>query len=476
MGCCNEPSVALPQAGQNPAQHVNYTKGMVLGVDDFTQEFTYLANRDQWAIRELLGYGTISGLAITIDDAGVDDGPRLHVTRGTAAVPSGKLVCVPEEQCALINKWLAKAENKDKINKLIADTLPPLPPPVTKFKLSLYLVLCYQDCKTMPVPIPGDPCRSDDQLMADSRIADDYCLELRTEAPSQIEEDALRDFVAWLKQMPLIDTGSADEEKWINALKTAVRLSLDTMKNSPAPFSSSVLFEKLRAYLFDTVATTKLEIPREHVSSFLRVAFRFWVTNLKPIWASCSCNTIANPSQDCVLLAQLEVPIISVDGVWIVNDKAVNGEFKNIHIDESRRPYLASMRLLQEWLLCGFASDPSNPVTLPQSLTKISKPSFNGITTTGGVQIAIKTVNADLTLDATHHCVICNGDITITLPKCAPSNQGRVYIIKSQKETTRVHSATGDTIDGLEHKTLGIHRSFTLVSDGIQTWHIIETS
>jgi len=468
MGCCNEPSVALPQAGQNPAQHVNYTKGMVLGVDDFTQEFTYLANRDQWAIRELLGYGTISGLAITIDDAGVDDGPRLHVTRGTAAVPSGKLVCVPEEQCALINKWLAKAENKDKINKLIADTLPPLPPPVTKFKLSLYLALCYQDCKTMPVPIPGDPCRSDDQLMANSRIADDYCLELRTEAPSQIEEDALRDFVAWLKLIPIKETGAATViDDWITDLKAAVQSWLDDIKKDPKLLSSSVLFKRLL-----DLPLTKLEIPREHFLEFLRVAFRFWVTNLKLMWTSCPCNTISNPSQDCVLLAQLEVPIISVGSGWEVD----NSNGKHIHIDESRRPYLASMRLLQEWILCSFASDTGTSVTLPQSLSKTSKPSFAGITTTGAVKIAIKTVNADLTLDATHHCVICNGDITITLPKCAIGNQGRVYIIKSQKETTRVHSATGDTIDGLEHKTLGIHRSFTLVSDGIQTWHIIETS
>ncbi len=459
MGCCNEPSIALPEAGQNPAQHVNYTKGMVLGVDDFTQEFTYLANRDQWAIRELLGYGTISGLAITIDDAGVDDGPRLHVTRGTAAVPSGKLVCVPEEQCALINKWLAKAENKDKINS--GDT-----------EISLYLTLCYKDCKTMLVPIPGDPCRSEDQLMANSRIADDYCLELRTEAPLQTEENALRDFIAWLKQIPITETGlSTVVDDWITALKTAVQSWLDDMKQHAKPLLSSALFEKL-----STLSLTNLEISREYLPEFLRVAFRFWVTDLKPLWMNCICTAVANPDQDCVLLARLDVPIIETAGKWVVNDTAVQGKFNNIHIDESKRPYLASMRLLQEWLLCGFASGSSNPATLPQSLTKTSKPSFAGITTTGAVKIAIKIVNTNLTLDATHHCVICNGDITITLPKCASGNLGRVYIIKCQKETTRVHSASGDTIDGLEYKTLGIHRSFTLISDGEKTWHIIETT
>ena len=35
-------------AEPDPAKHVNYNLGMVLGVDDFTQEFAYLSERDQW--------------------------------------------------------------------------------------------------------------------------------------------------------------------------------------------------------------------------------------------------------------------------------------------------------------------------------------------------------------------------------------------------------------------------------------------
>ena len=31
----------------DPFKHVNYSLGMVLGVDDFTQEFAYLSGRDQ---------------------------------------------------------------------------------------------------------------------------------------------------------------------------------------------------------------------------------------------------------------------------------------------------------------------------------------------------------------------------------------------------------------------------------------------
>ncbi len=34
-------------AALDPTKHVNYTLGMVLGVDDFTQEFAYLSHRDR---------------------------------------------------------------------------------------------------------------------------------------------------------------------------------------------------------------------------------------------------------------------------------------------------------------------------------------------------------------------------------------------------------------------------------------------
>ena len=65
--------------------------------------------------------------------------------------------------------------------------------------ITLHLVLCYADCLTRLVPIPGEPCRSEDELMKPSRIADDYRLELRASPPAQVEEDAVRDFVRWLR-------------------------------------------------------------------------------------------------------------------------------------------------------------------------------------------------------------------------------------------------------------------------------------
>jgi len=117
MASCSDAQTTLASSSPDSRMHVNYTLGMVLGVDDFTQEFAYLANRDQWAIRELIGYGTLSGLPVRLDDTA--EGPRVRVGAGSAAVPSGKLVCVPSEQCALINQWLAKPDNAGRVGDLL---------------------------------------------------------------------------------------------------------------------------------------------------------------------------------------------------------------------------------------------------------------------------------------------------------------------------------------------------------------------
>ena len=75
-----------PNAGvPNHSKHVNFTLGMILGVDDFVQEFAYLSGRDQWLARDLLGYGTVSGLGVSLDtDA---RGPRVSVSPGAALSP-----------------------------------------------------------------------------------------------------------------------------------------------------------------------------------------------------------------------------------------------------------------------------------------------------------------------------------------------------------------------------------------------------
>src|SRR4051812_7467897 len=190
------PSLLSPSASEpDPTKRVNYNLGMVLGVDDFTQEFAYLAGRDQWMARDLLGYGTVTGLDVGREiESG---GPQVSVTQGVALSPRGRLIRVATAQCASLNGWLAA--HHDELLRVLGS------PSNDRASLRLFVVLGYRECPTDMVPIPGVPCRSEEETTAASRMADDFRLELRLEAPDQQEEDALRDFVAWLSQVEITD-------------------------------------------------------------------------------------------------------------------------------------------------------------------------------------------------------------------------------------------------------------------------------
>ena len=216
MSCFTTMTAVTAATVTDLTQHVNFTAGMILGVDDFTQEFAYLAGRNHWAMRDAVGFGTLSGLKIRTEKDG-DKGWRVMVEPGVAVSPRGQLICVPSPQCANINQWLAAADVRE-LSKNIKkeNTSPP-----TADKISLYIVLCYRECLTANVPIPGEPCRNENELTAASRIKDDFSLELRVEPPKQGEESAVRKFVKRLKQVGIIETGdSTPLEDFLQTLRS----------------------------------------------------------------------------------------------------------------------------------------------------------------------------------------------------------------------------------------------------------------
>jgi hypothetical protein len=192
---------ALPRvAPPDPTKHVNYSLGMVLGVDDFTQEFAYLSGHDQRIVRDLIGYGVVAGLRVSVDVDAVR-GPRVHVAPGEAVAPSGRLVCVSPEQCAYLNDWLREHRHDVEAFGSPPETLP------------LAVVACYRECETDDVPIPGEPCRSAAELMAPSRLAESFTLDLRLAPVAQLEEDGVRDFVAWVR------SSTGRDRVWMGSLR-----------------------------------------------------------------------------------------------------------------------------------------------------------------------------------------------------------------------------------------------------------------
>jgi hypothetical protein len=310
-------------------KHVNYTAGMILGVDDFTQEFAYLSGRDRWMAREALGYGTVSGLGIRTGKDGGDY--QVMVEPGVAISPRGQLICVPTAQCAYLNQWLAAAK-PDELDKWILpfDTSPPVvTSPGGGREVLLYVVLCYRDCLTDNAPIPGEPCRNENELMAASRVKDDFSLELRFEPPAQPEEDAVRAFSDFLKAIEISNLiSSTPVDEFLDAIRREFQPSGPASSSPPAV----------------------LRIHPEDVAEYMRLAFRLWTTELRiPLGereTGCAVEmTGAGNIDDCLLLAELRVPLEHFSAGWLVSDES------DIVLSEDRRPFLLHLRMLQEWML-----------------------------------------------------------------------------------------------------------------------------
>ena len=312
----------------DPRKHVNFITGMVLGVEDLQQEFVYHLYQNHWLARDAIGYGTLSGLKVEWD------GTQIAVLPGAALSPRGQLIRVAPKQCASLDAWLRLPETQQRLTELGV---------AAAATFTAHVVLCFRDCQTDPLPIPGEPCRCDSEAMAASRITDDFRLELRLEPPVQREENAIRDFVEWLRQIRTTsaDSGYATVTEFLAAIRTAAQ-DLNAPLESPPDF------------LYGSPPET-LVIPCCHLCDYLRAALHLWVTELRPIWQArwgakvgggCGCHgeeqDEGRNAEECLLLAALHVTLggstTSVAGV---------------EVDDSRRPLVVHLRMLQELLLCG---------------------------------------------------------------------------------------------------------------------------
>jgi hypothetical protein len=353
MTCSYIQAVTANPSVADPAKHVKYNLGMVLGVDDFIQEFTYHNAHRAWLARDLAGYGTIWGLKVLPEDD-ADKGPRVLVECGAALSPRGQPVHVSPAQCAYLNDWIAA--NRTELAARI-DPLASPPEPAT-----VYAVLAYDECETDDVPLAGEPCRTEENLTAPSRIKDHFKLQLRLDPPLQAEEDALRNFVRALAQVAVVDPPGTD----LTAFETIVRNSQQPLTSPPAAAPNT--------YTYSFPATTT--IPSDQVCDYLRAAMRIWTVELRPrcrpVWLAedgvCCAGAaqVAHPAEeDLILLAKLSVTIsVDLSGTWVV-DNAI----ADVQVDDRDRPYVLHLRMLQEWLLCG--SRPAGGAT--------ALPSANGL-------------------------------------------------------------------------------------------------
>jgi hypothetical protein len=442
MSCFSSTTNGNSTAGPDPAKHVNYSLGMVLGVDDFTQEFAYLSGRDRWILRDLIGYGTARGLKVSTE-LDVAKGPRVVVEPGVAVSPSGQLICVPTAQCAYLRDWVVEHE---------ADISVELTSPFAA-SVPVYVVLCYRDCPVDNVPIAGEPCRSEDQLMAPSRIKDDFRLELRLDKPNQREEDAIRDFVAWLRQIPVPEFGlSTPMDQFLDGIRAAASSWFTSPPASSPPAD----------FMFGSPPGS-FHIQSMDLCKYMAAAFRLWVTELRPKWIAswqgCAAAHFESDNvtdEDCVLLAQLNVPVEPKSpGPWSVPDAEVE-------VSDSGRPYLIHLRMLQDWITCGVRQQAANELKVRALKALVGGSVFH--------------------VAAADECLVCDsqdGALEVNLP---PANlyPGRVIVIKKLIGTKAIaiKPAGSDLIDGQspwKFSALSKFASLQIVAGTKTDWLVIST-
>src|SRR5438067_909759 len=135
-------TVSADNAPLVPTKRVNYTFGMVLGVDDFRQEQTHFEWKHQLSNRLLHGYGTVCGLQVSAQAVINPPDVEIRIAAGYGLSPQGKWMWVEQDQCARLGAWLQRQEVV-------------LSPPVTPGRHTVYVTLCYVECETDLVPIAG---------------------------------------------------------------------------------------------------------------------------------------------------------------------------------------------------------------------------------------------------------------------------------------------------------------------------------
>ena len=312
----------------DPSKHVNFTRGMVLGVGDFEQEFAYHAGRDQLLARDLVGAGTVRGLAVSISS----DNTEIVVAPGVALTPQGEFVRVPAAQCAIVKDWVA-ANGAAVATALGGPT----------GTITLHVILRYKPLLTDPVPIPGEPCRSEADATAPSRVADCWQLDLSLTPPAPTEAPGMRAILKWLAAVPVVSgAGTATVGSLVAALM--------------ATFGPGVITTPASTY---APPPATLTFGAASVATMYRAATQLYVTDLRDAIAESPLGdapgaTSADPvpAETGILLGVVQVPVANVatpsGPVW---------QFPSPPLVDTTptRPFLLPLSLLQEAWLAGGA-------------------------------------------------------------------------------------------------------------------------
>ncbi|MFJ9561476.1 hypothetical protein ACIRQQ_15735 [Streptomyces fuscichromogenes] len=311
------PCVSLSTGTLCPDQRVNYSYGMVLGLDEFLQEQLYHQEKTYRHRRLLHGYGTSYGLKVTADPSpGTSRDYVVGVSRGSGIDQWGREFTVPEPQCLRLQDWLTAQEQAqpgivDQHSNGSGAAL-------------IYVVARYAECPDALVPLPGQPCGTSEQTQVASRIRDSWTIELRWDPPQMPRWDSDRRLGRLLASVAVVEKpqGAFPDE---SALFAAVRALADVAPNGPGDID-----------VFDNPPVA-YEIARWQAARIWDEVFAIWVSEVRPRLEP---DLIApsESSDPAVLLGSLQINGLSPD---------VNTVY-GIQVEDADRPSVLNTQLIQE--------------------------------------------------------------------------------------------------------------------------------
>ncbi|WP_405868135.1 hypothetical protein OG407_49745 [Streptomyces sp. NBC_01515] len=332
-----EPCVSLSTGTLSPDQRVNYSYGMVLGLDEFLQEQLYLQEKDYRLRRTLHGFGTSYGLNVTVArpaDSTIDF--TVAVSPGAGIDQWGREFVLREAQCIRLLPWvLAQEQAQPGIVTAHGDGCGDVP---------VYVVASYATCLDALVPLPGQTCGGD-QSQVPSRIRDSWNIELRWDPPAMPRWDSDRRLGRLLASTVLVDEydpALPDE----NALIDAVRALPAQAPNGPGDIDQSQPSEIPVVY----------QVSRERALATWDQIFAIWVSEIRP---QLEPDLLAPPesSDPAILLGAVRFST----GVWPPFNPADPDLFSANTFDPGR-PTVLNTQLIQE-LPSPYAT-PSEPIEL----------------------------------------------------------------------------------------------------------------
>ena len=309
------PCVSLTTGTLRPDERVNYAYGMVLGLDEFLAEQLYLLSKDRLHDRGLHGFGTVSGLDVSVSQ--VDSDFQVMVSTGIGIDQWGREIVITCDQCARLGAWVAAQEQQSP--GTLAQHLD------ATGQATVYVVASYAECLDDMVPLPGQPCSSSDQTMVASRIRDAWDVELRWDDPAMPRWDTDRRLARLLGNVVVVDglpAAQSDEAAIVAAVLDLANRVHDGPDSLDPP-------------------ATSWQLPAEDASAAFDRILAAWVTQVRPGIVP----DLATPeatSEPAILLATVTFTPASPF------DPAAPTIASCQDPDSSGRPYLLHTELIQE--------------------------------------------------------------------------------------------------------------------------------